>query len=123
MKEKHIYQALKYLYDNNSDEHITEDKLKSSVTDIHPIDYKELRNLLILEELISSTSNNGSWKITTKGINYLIKNPSKIKRDIDIIKICTITGAVIAFLSLIVALTQLYYQINPAKTETKQLEP
>lgn len=111
MKEKHIYEALKYLYDNNSDEDITEEKLQLSVTNIHPKYYNKIREILILEGFISPTSTKGLWKITNKGIDYLMNNPTKIKRDIDYIKIFTIAGAVISLGSLIMAILQ-YFKPN-----------
>lgn len=115
MKDKHIYQALKYLYDNNADENITEEKLKAAISDTYPKEYEELRNGLILEGFISHTSNNAQFKITQKGINYLIENPEKIKRDIDIIKIFTIIASIAAVASVIIAIFQLYYQLHPSE--------
>ena len=73
MKSKHIHQALNFLYDNRNNEQITEEVFKNAITDIHPVDFTELRVGLFLMGFIDKSSAYHEWKITGKGIEYLIK--------------------------------------------------
>jgi hypothetical protein len=111
MRSKHIHQALTFLYENKNNEQITEDVFRSAITDIHPVDYKELWNGLFLMGFVDKSSSHGELKITDKGIDYLIKNP-RFKKDINWIKVATVWSAIFGGLAFIVGLLQLLVSIN-----------